>query len=268
MSRSGIEKVVVIVFDSEGAAPLGVKALYELEDEARIALYELAAIRRNSDGTTARMREDDDFPAPSGTLAGAAIGSLIGLLGGGIGFAAGAGIGALIGLIRDVHTAAVDSEFIADVSSALSPGKFAVIADVREVQVTPLDRRVEALGGVVFRAPKIDDCERRERESAARRIELEQLEMEHAGADDDRKPSRALTGREVRRRRQEGPVEVLLLTEGVQEATARASLGLVGVGEPWCVHQHFPGGRPPGFRLRLRQAGASHRLLWPLRGGH
>lgn len=87
-----MQKIIVIVFDSENSARQGVGALYELQDEAKIVLYELAAIRRNGDGTMTRMREDNDFPAPSGTLAGAAVGSLIGLLGGGVGFAAGAGI--------------------------------------------------------------------------------------------------------------------------------------------------------------------------------
>lgn len=186
--RTDVEKVVVIVFGSEGAARQGVRALYDLEDDARIVLYELAAIRRNGDGTMTRMREDNDFPAPSGTLAGAALGSLIGLLGGGIGFAAGAGIGALIGLVRDVHTASVDAEFLAEVSSVLTPGKFAVAADILEEQVTPLDRRMEALGGGVFRAPKIADDERRVREAGSRRAELKELEEEHAGAEEDRKP--------------------------------------------------------------------------------
>lgn len=79
-----MEKILVIVFESEDAARKGVRALYKLQDEARIELYELAAIRKNEDGTTTRLREDNDFPAPSGTLAGAAIGSLMGLLGGGM----------------------------------------------------------------------------------------------------------------------------------------------------------------------------------------
>jgi len=218
-----VEKIVVIVFDSESAARQGVRALYELEDDARIVLYELAAIRRNEDGTMTRLREDSDFPAPSGTLAGAAIGSLIGLLAGGIGFAAGAGIGALIGLIRDVHTASVDTEFLTDVSSALAPGKFAVAADIREERVTPLDRRMEATGGIIFRAPKIADDERRARESAARRSELEQLETEHAQVNEDRKPHLRRVIGELRTRLDRTLEEERLYRERiVQEMQAKA----------------------------------------------
>jgi uncharacterized membrane protein len=110
------------VFESENAARQGVQALRKLDEEGRIELYKLAAIRKNADGTITRLREDQDFPAPSRTLAGAALGSLLGLLGGGVGFAVGAGIGALICFIHDVHTASVDTEYLSDVSSALTPG--------------------------------------------------------------------------------------------------------------------------------------------------
>jgi uncharacterized membrane protein len=175
------------VFESENAARQGVQALRKLDEEGRIELYELAAIRKNADGTITRLREDQDFPAPSRTLAGAALGSLLGLLGGGVGFAVGAGIGALIGFIHDVHTASVDTEFLSDVSSALTPGKFAVAADVREDWVIPLDRMMEAQNGLVIRGPKFGDDERRVRESSARRTEIEQLESEHESADEDGK---------------------------------------------------------------------------------
>jgi hypothetical protein len=93
----------------------------------------------------------------------------------------------LIGFIHDVHTASVDTEFLSDVSSALTPGKFAVAADVREDWVIPLDRMMEALNGLVIRGPKFGDDERRVRESSSRRTEIEQLESEHKSADEDGK---------------------------------------------------------------------------------
>jgi hypothetical protein len=45
----------------------------------------------------------------------------------------------------------VDTDFLADVATALTPGKYAVVADVDEDWVTPVDTRMEAVGGVVFR---------------------------------------------------------------------------------------------------------------------
>jgi hypothetical protein len=40
---------------------------------------------------------------------------------------------------------------LTDVATALTPGKYAVVADVDEDWVTPVDTRMEAVGGVVFR---------------------------------------------------------------------------------------------------------------------
>lgn len=102
--------------------------------------------------------------------------------------AVGAGTGALIGLVRDLRTSRVSAEFLADVSNALTPGKYAVIADVDEEWVTPVDTRMESIGGVVFRTLKsVAEDDRRVREAAERRAELDQLKAEHAKARGDRK---------------------------------------------------------------------------------
>ena len=183
-----MDKMLVVVFGDEKSAYEGVSALHALDGEASIVLNTVAVIKKNADGTVSTERVDDDFPPPSGTLAGTAIGSLIGVLGGPVGVAAGAGVGMLIGLIRDLRTAMVDTDFLAEVSTALIPGKYAVIADVDEEWVTPVDTRMEPLGGVVFRTTKSDaEDARRAREAATRRAELDQLKAEHAKARSDRK---------------------------------------------------------------------------------
>ncbi|HUN76795.1 MAG TPA: DUF1269 domain-containing protein [Steroidobacteraceae bacterium] len=183
-----MDKLIVVVFRDEKSAYEGVSALHTLDDEVSIVLNRLAVIKKNADGTVVTERVDDDFPPPSGTLAGTAIGSLIGILGGPIGFAVGAGVGGLVGVIRDLRTAQVDADFLADVTSALTPGHYAVLADVEEERITPLEKRMEDLGGVVFRTLKVDvEDTRREREAAARKAELEELKAEHAKAKSDRK---------------------------------------------------------------------------------
>ena len=68
------------------------------------------------------------------------------------------------------------------------PGKFAVLADVDEEWVTPVDTRMETLGGGVFCTLKSAAVEeRRAREAAARRAEIDQLKAEHAKARSDQK---------------------------------------------------------------------------------
>ena len=183
-----MDKILAIVFKDEKSAYEGVSALHALDGEGSIVLNTLAVIKKNADGAVSTERVDDDFPPPAGTLAGTAIGSLVGILGGPVGFAVGAGTGALLGLIGDVYTSEVDSDFLSDISTALSPGKYAVVADVDEDWVTPVDTRMETLGGVVLRMLKSDaKGERRAREAAARRAELDQLKAEHAKAHADRK---------------------------------------------------------------------------------
>lgn len=183
-----MDKLIVVVFRDEKSAYEGVSALHALDQEASIALNRLAVVKKNADGTIVLERVDDDFPPPSGTLVGTAIGSLIGLLGGPVGFAAGAGAGSLIGLVRDLLTTDMDDDFLSDVTSALVPGTHAILADLDEEWVTPLDKRMESLGAAVFRTFKADVREERlAREDAAVHAELDQLKAEHAKAQSDRK---------------------------------------------------------------------------------
>ena len=181
-----MNKMLAIVFGDEKAAYEGVRALSALDREGSIDVNSLAVIKKNADGTVSRERVDDEFG--TWTVGGTALGSLIGILGGPFGLAVGMGTGALAGLIADLRTSEVNEDFLGDVTSALIPGKFAVVAEVDEDWVTPVDTRMEALGGVVFRAVKGDvENERRTRELAARRAELDQLKAEHAKARSDRK---------------------------------------------------------------------------------
>jgi uncharacterized membrane protein len=181
-----MNKMLAIIFGSEKSAYEGVRALTALDAEGSIELNSLAVIKKSADGKVSSERVDDSFPA--WTVGGTALGSVIGILGGPVGMAVGMGAGALAGLIGDLYTSEVDADFVSEVSTALIPGKFAVLADVDEEWVTPVDTRMEALGGVVFRTLKSAATkERREREMAARRAEIDQLKAEHVKASSDRK---------------------------------------------------------------------------------
>jgi len=134
----------------------------------------------------ATRKVDGDFPLQ--TFAGTAIGALIGLLGGPAGVAVGSSVGVVAGLVGDLYTADVDSEFLSDVSSALLPGRSAVVAEVDEDWVTPVDTRMETLGGLVFRTLKSSvERDHWSRTAADAREELQQLKAEHAQARADRK---------------------------------------------------------------------------------
>jgi uncharacterized membrane protein len=50
----------------------------------------------------------------------------------------------------------VERDFLADVERALEPGKSAVVAQIYEEETGPVNERMAALGGVVFRRALTD----------------------------------------------------------------------------------------------------------------
>ena len=100
------------------------------------------------------MRETSE--GPEGTFFGLLTGSLIGLLGGPIGVAVGASTGTMIGATFDLARAGISDDFLQEMSEYLLPGKTAVITEVDEDWQAPIDTRMEALGGHVFRRNRIE----------------------------------------------------------------------------------------------------------------
>ena len=178
--------MLVVVFDSESQAYEGTNALLQLDGEGSIEVYAESVIKKNAEGKTVVLKTEEEFPI--GTLGGTAIGSLIGLLGGPYGVIAGAVSGSLVGALDDLSRSSISAEFVDEVSSKLTPGKYAVVADITEEWVTPLDVKMENLGGQVFRTAKLDvETEQVNRSIAAYDREIAQLEKEQKEAADDRK---------------------------------------------------------------------------------
>ena len=181
-----MEKMLVVVFDSESKAYQGSRALAQLDAEGSIAIHAESIIKKNDDGTVTVEQLDGNFPVR--TVGGTAIGSLVGLLAGPVGLGVGAAAGALAGSIGDLQVAGVGAEFLDQVTAALAPGKCAVLADISEEWVTPIDTRMEPLGGAVFRTPrKSFEDEQRARDVAVLRAEIDELKAEHARSRADRK---------------------------------------------------------------------------------
>lgn len=174
-----MEKMLVVVFDNESNAYEGSHALKQLDGEGSITVHAESVIKKGADGTVSVKQADGDFPVR--TVGGTAIGSLIGLLGGPVGLGIGAVAGALAGSIGDLYVAGVNADFLDDVSALLTPGKCAVVADVSEEWVTPVDSRMEAAGGVVFRSLRTTvEGDQRARDVAELKEEIAQLKAEHA----------------------------------------------------------------------------------------
>ena len=102
------------------------------------------------------------------------VGAFIGLLAGPIGMFAGAGAGTLVAFGVELDRAGVTDEFVADVSTALTPVKVSVVADVMEDWMTPLNSRIEQIGGVIFRRTRTQvKHTQRNLDAAAHRAEME-----------------------------------------------------------------------------------------------
>ena len=181
-----MDRMLVVVFDNESKAYEGREALLQLDGEGSISVYAYAVIAKHADGT-ATVKQGDD-PGPLGTLVGTALGSLIGLLGGPTGLAIGAAAGLITGTTADLDNARVGEDFIDDVFKVLLPNRVAVVAEIEEGWTTPVDTRMEAIGGTVFRRA-LSDVRRtaNDEEIAAMKVEIAQIKAEHAKAHADRK---------------------------------------------------------------------------------
>jgi uncharacterized membrane protein len=144
-----MDKMIVVGFESELKAYEGSKALQDLQREGSIDLYAKAVIARDASGKV-MVKEQGDM-GPVGTAVGLLSGSLIGLIGGPVGMAVGAAAGTYGGLLYDSMNLGINMDFIAEVADYLQPGKAAVVAEVWEEWTLPIDNRMEALGGIVFR---------------------------------------------------------------------------------------------------------------------
>jgi len=181
-----MDRMLVVVFDSEPKAYEGKKALLQLDDEGSISVYAYAVVGKNADGT-ASVRQGDDS-GPLGSLLGTSVGSLIGLLGGPTGLAIGATAGLAAGSAADLDNARIGDDFIGDVTKQLVPNRVAVVAEIEEDWTTPVDTRMESIGGTVFRRALAEARNTaNEEEVAAMKADLAQMKAEHAKANADRK---------------------------------------------------------------------------------
>ena len=174
-----MNKMLVAVFSTETEAFEGISALKDLHADGSITLYSSGVIVKDSDGKVDVKQAADNGPV--GTAVGMATGSLIGLLAGPAGLALGMSVGGLTGMIADMSNIGIDVEFLEEVSNALEPGKSAVLAEVDETWVTPVDTRLADHGGLVFRRLRSEvEDEQYRREAEAFDKELEELKAEMA----------------------------------------------------------------------------------------
>jgi len=174
-----MERLLVIVFAKEDGARAGLAALRDLDRDGEISIFEARIVAKEPNGAV-RVLESPGTHFPLVGVS-ALVGTFIGVLGGPLGLLGGAAAGAIIGSIVNLARAGVTDEFVGDVSAALSPGKFAVIADASEDWAEPVDARMETLGGEVFRRTRSQvRTLRHDLDVEVYRADMEQLRAERA----------------------------------------------------------------------------------------
>jgi uncharacterized membrane protein len=176
-----MNKFLVAVFDSEAAADVGLKALRDLHAAGDISLYATGVLTKEAQGSISVRQSMDAVPA--GTATDLAVGSLIGLLGGPVGVVVGALNGTVAEAMRDSWVAGVSLDFIEMVEAKLRPGKVALIAEIEEEWVSPVDCALEAAGGLIIRRARTDIAEVQfDHDIATCRSEIRELESEASHA--------------------------------------------------------------------------------------
>ena len=149
-----MSKFIVVTFPNEAKAYEGVSALNKLHSEGSITLYDTAVAQRGADGKlVAKQRTAvEGIDMGVGALVGALIGAFAGPVGAAIGLATGTTVGSIGGYVHGE----VSDEFLEDVTKAMRPGTFALLAEISEPWAAPVDTQMEALGGRVLRETRKD----------------------------------------------------------------------------------------------------------------
>jgi uncharacterized membrane protein len=149
LKEAFMDKFIAVVIPDEKKAYEVVHELDELHNDGSVTVYATAVVQREPNGTLSVKQGSDEGPV--GAALGALLGTFIGLAGGPAGAIAGTAGGALIGGWGQYGHAEVSGQFAEDFARDLRPGDFAVLAEVEEEWVAPIDTRIGQLGGKVVR---------------------------------------------------------------------------------------------------------------------
>ena len=147
MILSLAEKMLVVVFDDETRAFEGSSALKQLDGEGSVSIHAETVVKKNPDGSLAIKELGMTFPSGRLQAQLSEFGWAIGRPNRPWNWSRYWSPG---GYVADMNRAGVNADYLNDVTTKLSPGKWAVVADISEEWETPVDARMEALGGTIF----------------------------------------------------------------------------------------------------------------------
>lgn len=145
-----MNSLLVAVFDREISARRAMRRLDDMALNGEIDLYERSIIRKKSDGTLKAFT--GDISAGWETLAGAAVGSLVGIPGGPVGFVAGMIAGGAVGsAVSDLGQNAFGREFLKYLDDDVPTGSTLIVAHIGEKSPAYVDENLRSLGANTIR---------------------------------------------------------------------------------------------------------------------
>ena len=148
-----MERMIVTTFGTDAEAQRGVSALKDLNASGDITLYGVVVLGKDVSGkVTVRLGSGEIV---EGTSTGLLTSAMLGLIAGPARMGTDTSLDALSGMLFELSQAGVDVRFAARVSDELRPGTVVVVASADEDWTVPVDTRMAALGGVVFRQPQM-----------------------------------------------------------------------------------------------------------------
>ena len=142
--------VIVVSFTDETNAIDALHKLVELDSFGDISIYEKIMVRKKANGECEILNEDS-FEGWR-TLTGMGVGSLLGMLGGPVGFVIGLYTGTTIGAIADIDHYDFADDFIAKVKNKLAAGTVSIIAEIDEDSNAFVDTSIKPFGAVISRS--------------------------------------------------------------------------------------------------------------------
>ena len=145
-----MKNIIVVSFTDETKAIDALHKLSELDSFGDISIYEKIMVRKKTNGECEVLKEDS-FEGWR-TLTGMGIGSLLGILGGPVGFVIGLYTGTAIGAIADLGHYDFADDFIAKTKNKLAPGTVSIIAEIDEDSDAFVDASLKPFGAVITRS--------------------------------------------------------------------------------------------------------------------
>jgi uncharacterized membrane protein len=188
-ARAMNENIIATTFSEDSRAYEALARLKELAAQGQIDLHDAGVVERAQDGTLHVRDESGNEDDGLATLTGGTIGLLIGILAGPLGVLLGGAMGLLAGAIVDAEDDDETDSVLEHISSSISNGETAVLADVGESAPEAVDAVMAALDGDVTRYLRTD------------------VEAEIAGAEEAAHKARVKARKELHHQRREATVE-------------------------------------------------------------